>query len=188
MRLKRIYRYILSDYTRYWGTPRSSIIVFVRAMSGIWPGFTYTFWMRMCYFSGPIFYLSRLMLLRYSHKYHIAIPYYTKIGYGLYLGHGLGIVVNPNAIIGNNVNLSQFVNIGSNSDNGAHIEDYVYIGPLTSVVEGVHIGKSACIGAGAVVVKDVPEGVTYAGNPAKQISSNNSSRFINNIFIVDDEN
>lgn len=133
---------------------------------------------------GGIFLISRLMLLRYSHKYHIAIPYTTKIGYGLYLGHGFDIVINPNAVIGNNVNISQFVNIGSNSGNAAIIGDSVYIGPHTCIVENVHIGDSACIGAGSVIVKNVPNNVTFAGNPAKQISLKDANRFINNQYIV----
>ena len=124
------------------------------------------------------------MLLHYSHKYHIAIPYNTKIGYGLYLGHGFDIVINPNAVIGNNVNLSQFINIGSNSNKGAIIGNMVYIAPHTCVVEDVVIGDAACIGAGSVVVKDVPCNVTYAGNPARKISEKNANRFINNKYIV----
>ena len=185
MKLKEVYKYIVSDYTRYWGKPKNSIVVFFRALSGIWPGFTYSFWMRLCYSGGVIFGLARFMLLHYSHKYHISIPYNTKIGYGLYLGHGFDVVINPNTVIGNNVNLSQFVNIGSNSNKGAIIGDRVYIAPHTCIVEGVHIGEAACIGAGSVVVKDVPCSVTYAGNPAKQISFNNANRFINNQYIIE---
>lgn len=133
---------------------------------------------------GVIFAISRLMLLRYSHKYHIAIPYTTSIGYGLYLGHGFDIVINPNAVIGNNVNISQFVNIGSNSGNAAIIGDRVYIGPHTCIVENVRIGDAACVGAGSVVVKDIPNNVTFAGNPAKQISSKDANRFIKNKYSI----
>ena len=46
------------------------------------------------------------------------IPVETSIGYGLYIAHGMPIAVNPATIIGNNCNLSQFVTIGSNHDNG----------------------------------------------------------------------
>lgn len=184
MKKSEVFSYIISDYTRYWGYPKNKFIVVVRALSGIWPGFSYTFWMRLCNKGGFIFCIARLMLLHYSHKYHIAIPYYTSIGYGFYLGHGFDIVINPNAVIGNNVNISRFVNIGSNSDKGAHIGDNVYIAPHVCIVEDVKIGKNACIGAGSVVVKDIPDNVTYAGNPARQISLNNSARFINNKYEV----
>ena len=59
MKLKEVYKYIVSDYTRYWGKPKNSIVVFFRALSGIWPGFTYSFWMRLCY-SGGDFWIGAL--------------------------------------------------------------------------------------------------------------------------------
>ena len=92
-----------------------------------------------------------------SIKYGIQIPRDTKIGYGLYIGHGVSIVVNPKTVIGNNVNISQCTTIGSNKGTPATIGDNVYIGPGVCIVEDVHIGCNSLIGAGAVVVNDVPE-------------------------------
>ncbi|WP_236040898.1 serine O-acetyltransferase [Marinobacter nauticus] len=116
----------------------------------------------------------------YSKKYGLHIPKATKIGYGLYIGHGIGVVVNPTAVIGNNCNLSQFVTIGSNHGRAAEIGDNVYVGPSVCIVESVKIGSGACIGAGAVVVSDVPPNNTAAGVPAKVVSRNDSSRYIQN--------
>lgn len=47
------------------------------------------------------------------------------------------------------------------------------------LVEDIHIGNNASIGAGAVVVKDVSENATVAGIPARVISENNPGRFVN---------
>ncbi len=47
-----------------------------------------------------------------------------------------------------------------------HIDDYVFIGPRAIILPGVHIGKGAVVGAGAVVTKDVPPGVVVGGVPA----------------------
>ena len=49
---------------------------------------------------------------------------------------------------------------------GCVIEDNVYLGANSSIREGLSIGAGALIGMGAVVVKDIPPGVTAFGNPA----------------------
>lgn len=49
------------------------------------------------------------------------------------------------------------------------IGDNVFIGAGSIVLPGVSIGSNCVIGAGSVITKDVPEGMVYAGNPAKQI-------------------
>ena len=115
-----------------------------------------------------------------SVKYGIHIPRTTKIGYGFYIGHGIGIVINGGTVIGNNVNISHFLSIGTNNDKPATIGDNVYIGPNVCIVEDVRVGNNSTIGAGAVVVKDVPDNATVAGVPAKVISYKSPGQFIKN--------
>jgi len=52
---------------------------------------------------------------------------------------------------------------------GAVVEDYVRIGAHSTILPGVRIGRNSLIGAGSVVVKDVPPDSVVAGNPAKVI-------------------
>ena len=104
----------------------------------------------------------------------------TRVGYGLYIGHNGPVVVNPTAIIGNNVNLSQFTTIGSIGGDAAVVGNNVYIGPNCCLVENVHIGDNATIGAGSVVTKDIPANATAAGNYARVINFNNPGRYVRN--------
>lgn len=114
----------------------------------------------------------------------VDLPLETEVGYGLNLSHGICIVVNGGTMIGNNVNLSQFVNIGTNNNTPAIIGDNVYIGPMTCIVEDVHIGNNVTIGAGSVVTKDIPDNATAAGTPAIVLNYNNPGRYIGNRYKI----
>ena len=82
---------------------------------------------------------------------------YTKINNLCHIAH--------NNKIGRNVTITGCVTVsGSNI-----IDDDVWIAPHTSIRGWVHIGKGATAGMGAVVVKDIPEGETWVGNPAHKL-------------------
>ena len=82
---------------------------------------------------------------------------YTKINNLCHIAH--------NNKIGRNVTITGCVNVsGSNV-----IDDDVWIAPNSSIRGWVHIGKGATAGMGAVVVKDIPEGETWVGNPARKL-------------------
>lgn len=53
---------------------------------------------------------------------------------------------------------------------GAHLKPFAKVGANSTLLPGVSIGNHALVGAGSVVVKDVPDGVVAAGNPAKVIN------------------
>jgi len=179
--LKKIYEYIKSDYTRYGHKPSLLKILFT-VMVGyrLNHRFVFSFWFRLCSCKNPFYLLARLLHRKYQVKYGLDIPVRVKIGYGLFIGHGIGIVINDETVIGDNCNLSQFTTIGSNYYRPAVIGNNVYIGPSVCIVENVIIGDNSTIGAGAVVVKDVPENATVAGVPAKVLNYNNPGRFVDN--------
>lgn len=145
---------------------------------------TFMFWYRMCQYHGIFYWLFKVIYKLQSHKRNVILPTQVKAGYGLYLAHAICMVVNEDTIIGNNVNLSQFLNIGTNNERAAIIGDNVYVGPHVSIVEDVHIGSSSTIGAGAVVVKDVPSEATVVGVPAVEKSRKNPARFIVNPYPI----
>ena len=82
---------------------------------------------------------------------------HTKINNLCHIAH--------NNIIGKNVAIAGCVNVSG----GNIIEDDVWIAPNSSIRGYVHIGEHAFIGMGAVIVKDVPAGETWVGNPARKL-------------------
>lgn len=183
--MKQIWKYIQSDYYRYTGKKLSPFKLFLKAVFGVNHCFRYSFWMRMGKSGGGIGLITRQLHKHYSIKYGIQIPVSTRIGYGFYIGHGVGIVINGGTTIGNNVNISQFLSIGTNRHTPATIGDNVYIGPNVCIVEDVNIGSNTTIGAGSVVVKDIPENSTAVGCPAKKIGENKTPQYIQNRWIVE---
>jgi len=95
----------------------------------------------------------------------------SRIGPGLRLYHGYGLVVHRSAVLGRNCALRHCTTIGMKNepDDCPVIGDNVEIGSNTVLMGRIHVGDGAVIGAGSVVVKDVPPGDVVAGNPARSL-------------------
>ena len=85
------------------------------------------------------------------------IGHHVKIDNGVHVGH--------NAVIGDRSILTAHCVIGGS----AVIGEDVWVGLGALIKNKVKVGNGATIGMGAVVVKDVPAGVTVVGNPAKEL-------------------
>ena len=176
-----IWPFIQSDYARYGRAPILRNIL--RDVILKWNhSFSYCFWLRLASKKNIFSMIAKYKHRKMSQKYGIQIYPSTKIGYGLCLGHGINIIVNPTTIIGNNCNLCHFTTIGSNHGKAANIGDNVYIGPNVTIIEDVNIKSRATIGAGSVVIDDVPEDTTVAGNPAKIVSRKSPGRYVHNKY------
>lgn len=98
--------------------------------------------------------------------YGLEIPSGGDIAGGLYIAHPVGTVVVGK--IGKNCSIIASVTIGMRNDGKfPDIGDNVFIGAGARVLGGIHIGNDVVIGANAVVIKDVPDGATVVGIPAR---------------------
>ena len=97
----------------------------------------------------------------------------AKIGDGLFIDHGTGIVIGETAEIGKNVTLYQGVTLGgTGKEKGKRhptIGNNVVIATGAKVLGSFKVGDHAKIGAGAVVLKEVPPHATVVGIPGRVV-------------------
>lgn len=119
---------------------------------------------------GPVARLvSALYTFLVEWTWGIELPWATTVGPRLRIFHGTGLVVNADARLGADVVLRQGVCIGSRHDGGPSpvIGDGVTFGAASLVLGGIRLGDSSAVGAGAVVLVDVPDHGRMVGNPAR---------------------
>lgn len=100
----------------------------------------------------------------------------ATIGRRLFIDHGLGVVIGETAIVGDDVTLYQGVTLGgTGKEHGKRhptIEDEVVIGSGAKVLGNITVGRNCRIGAGSVVLRNVPENSTVVGVPGHIIFRN----------------
>jgi serine O-acetyltransferase len=93
----------------------------------------------------------------------------AKIGRRLFIDHGMGVVIGETAIVGDDVTLYQGVTLGgTGKEHGKRhptLEDSVVVGGGAKILGNITIGKNCRIGAGSVVLRNVPDNSTVVGVP-----------------------
>lgn len=86
---------------------------------------------------------------------------------------GLGVIVNTGAVIEHDCMISDFVHVSPNAvlAGGVTLKEQSWVGACASVRQLLVIGEAAVVGMGAVVTKNVPDGLVVAGNPATVLKS-----------------
>jgi serine O-acetyltransferase len=100
----------------------------------------------------------------------------ARIGRRLFIDHGMGVVIGETAEIGNDCTLYHGVTLGgtrpspeqSGQKRHPTIGNDVIVGSGAQVLGPFRVGDGARIGAAAVVLREVPDGATMVGNPARQ--------------------
>jgi serine O-acetyltransferase len=100
----------------------------------------------------------------------------ATIGKRLFIDHGMGVVIGETCEIGNNVTLYQGVTLGgTGKEKGKRhptVKDGALIATGAKVLGSITVGEDARIGAGSVVLKDVPPNSTVVGIPGRIVVQN----------------
>ena len=115
--------------------------------------------------------LARLVSQRSRHRTGIEIHPGAEIGRRVFIDHGDGVVIGETTFIGDDVTIYQGVTLGgTGKDVGKRhptIGSGVTIGAGAKVLGPIVIGDHSKVGAGAIVLKNVPANCTVVGNPGR---------------------
>ncbi|GAB3383150.1 serine O-acetyltransferase [Spongiibacter taiwanensis] len=110
---------------------------------------------------------------RISCEFGVDIHPAARVGSGILMDHATGVVIGETAVVGNNVSLMQSVTLGGtgkeDGDRHPKVADGVLIGAGAKILGNIQIGEGAHVGAGSVVLKDVPPHTMVSGVPAKVV-------------------
>jgi serine O-acetyltransferase len=100
----------------------------------------------------------------------------AQLGRRLFIDHATGVVIGETTIVGNDVTLYQGVTLGGTGKGHGKrhptIRDGVFIGNNANVLGNVTVGENSRVGAGSVVLSDVPPNSTVVGVPAHIVYRN----------------
>ncbi len=123
------------------------------------------------------YFLARWISQRAARKTGIEIHPGAEIGDGLFIDHGMGVIIGETTIIGNNVTLYQGVTLGgTGKEHGKRhptIGDNVMISAGAKVLGSFTVGENSKIGAGSVVLEEVPPNCTVVGVPGRIVKRDN---------------
>lgn len=115
--------------------------------------------------------LAYFLQNRSSEVFGVDIHPAARFGHGLMLDHATGFVAGETAVLSNNISILHGVTLGGSGkesgDRHPKVGDGVMIGANASILGNIRIGEYAKVGAGSVVVADVPPHSTVVGVPAK---------------------
>lgn len=123
------------------------------------------------------YFLARWISQRGVRKTGIEIHPGAQIGENFFIDHGNGVIIGETAVVGNNVTLYQGVTLGgTGKEHGKRhptIGDNVMISAGAKIIGSFTVGENSKIGAGSVVIEEVPPNCTVVGVPGRIVKRNN---------------
>ena len=123
------------------------------------------------------YFLARWISQRAARKTGIEIHPGAQIGKGLFIDHGTGVIIGETTVIGNNVTLYQGVTLGgTGKETGKRhptLKDNVMVSAGAKILGSFTIGENSKIGAGSVVLEEVPPNCTVVGVPGRIVRREN---------------
>ena len=147
----------------------------------LYPGFHILVYHRIAHwlYQHKRFFLARWVSQHGRRRTGIEIHPGATIGKCLFIDHGMGIVVGETTEIGDNCTIYHGVTLGgTGKDTGKRhptLGNNVLIGAGTKVLGPVYIGDNSRIGAGSVVLRNLPANCTAVGVPAEVVRINNKA-------------
>lgn len=171
--MKRIFKTLLNDIDVVFeqdpaARSRLEVIFTYSGVHAIWAHrLAHWLWRKKLYFVAR--FLSQVSRLITGIEIHPG----AKIGQRLFIDHGMGVVIGETCEIGDNVTIYQGVTLGgTGKEKGKRhptVEDHVLIASGAKVLGSFTIGKNSRIGAGSVVLNEVPPNSTVVGIPGKVV-------------------
>lgn len=125
------------------------------------------------FFKKKLFFIARVISQISRFFTGIEIHPGAVIGRRFFIDHGMGVVIGETCIIGYNVTLYQGVTLGgTGKERGKRhptLEDNVLVATGAKVLGSIVIGANSKVGAGSVVLKNVPANATVVGIPGKVV-------------------
>ena len=142
-----------------------------------------TFWVMLSYRRAHKLYLkghyfwARYISQRAARKTGIEIHPGATIGKGFFIDHGSGVIIGETAIVGDNVTLYQGVTLGgTGKETGKRhptLGDNVMVSAGAKIIGSFTVGENSKIGAGSVVIEEVPPNCTVVGVPGRIVKRDN---------------
>ena len=137
----------------------------------IWHRFAHWFYKHKMFFTARLIsQVARFFTL-------IEIHPGAEMGHGILIDHGCGVVIGETCIIGDHVTLYQGVTLGATGKTTGNrhpiLQNNTVIGAGAKIIGRITIGHDARIGAGSVIIRDVPPYTTMVPAPARPVRYRN---------------